>query len=75
MERKNDREKFVELAQNRVNKTLKDIELIGNLSNKSNYSYTEDDAKKIYSVLKSALDEMKARFEIKAAKGKEAFRL
>ena len=75
MERKNDREKFVVLAQNRVNKTLKDIELIGNLSNKSNYSYTEDDAKKIYSVLKSALDEMKARFEIKAAKGKEAFRL
>lgn len=75
MERKSDREKFVELAQNRVNKTLKDIELIGNLSNKSNYSYTEDDAKKIYSVLKSALDEMKARFEIKAAKGKEAFRL
>ena len=75
MERKNDREKFVELAQNRVNKTLKDIELIGNLSNKSNYSYTEDDAKKIYSVLKSALDEMKARFEIKAAKEKEAFKL
>ena len=75
MERKSDREKFVELAQNRVNKTLKDIELIGNLSNKSNYSYTEDDAKKIYSVLKSALDEMKARFEIKAAKGKEEFRL
>ena len=75
MERKIDRDKFVELAQNRVNKTLKDIELIGNLSNKSNYSYTEDDAKKIYSVLKSALDEMKARFEIKAAKGKEAFRL
>jgi hypothetical protein len=75
VERKNDREKFVELAQNRVNKTLKDIELIGNLSNKSNYSYTEDDAKKIYSVLKSALDEMKARFEIKAAKEKEAFKL
>jgi len=75
MERKNDREKFVELAQNRVNKTLKDIELIGNLANKSNYSYTEDDAKRIYSVLKSALEEMKGRFEIKAAKEKEAFKL
>ena len=71
----NDRDNFVKLAQNRVNKALKDIELIGNLSNKSNYSYTEDDVRKIYSVLKNALEEMKARFEIKAAKEKEAFKL
>ena len=71
----NDRDNFVKLAQNRVNKALKDIELIGNLSNKSNYSYTEEDVKKIYNVLKSALDDMKVRFEIKAVKEKEAFKL
>ena len=35
------RERFVDLAQKRVNKTVNDIRLIGNLSNKTNYSYTE----------------------------------
>ena len=69
------RERFVDLAQKRVNKTVNDIRLIGNLSNKTNYSYTEEDVKKIYNVLKSALDDMKVRFEIKAVKEKEAFKL
>ena len=57
------RNKFVELAEKRVNRTLKDIRLIGNLSNKSNYSYTNQDVKKIMSALKEALDEMQARFD------------
>ena len=69
------RERFVDLAQKRVNKTVNDIRLIGNLSNKTNYSYTEEDVKKIYSALRTALDEMKVRFEIKAVKEKEAFKL
>lgn len=69
------RERFVDLAQKRVNKTVNDIRLIGNLSNKTNYSYTEEDVKKIYSALKTALDEMKVRFEIKASEEKEAFTL
>ena len=34
-----DREKFVELAEKRVSKTLRDLQLIGNLSNRSNYQY------------------------------------
>jgi hypothetical protein len=69
------REKFVDLAQKRVNKTVNDIRLIGNLSNKTNYSYTEEDVKKIYSALRSALDEMKAKFEIKSIEEKESFKL
>ena len=69
------RERFVDLAQKRVNKTVNDIRLIGNLSNKTNYSYTEEDVKKIYSALKTALDEMKVRFEIKASEEKEIFKL
>ena len=75
MLRENDRKKFVDLAENRVNKTLNDIRLIGNLSNKSNYSYTDEDVKKIYSVLKVALDDMKVRFELKAGEQKQAFKL
>ena len=73
--RTKDREKFVELAEKRVSRALKDIHLIGNLSNRSNYSYSEEDAKKIYSALKKALDEMKARFDSKGSDQKDIFKL
>lgn len=63
MTRESDRNKFVELAEKRVTRALKDIKLIGNLSNKSNYSYTKADTEKIYRALKRGLDEMKSRFE------------
>jgi hypothetical protein len=69
------REKFVELAEKRVNKALKDIKLIGNLSNRSNYSYTEQDVKKITAALKKALEEMRARFDAKGDPDGSAFKL
>ena len=75
MTRKNDRKKFVQLAEARVSKALKDIRLIGNLSNRSNYDYTEQDAKKIYSALKKAVDEMKQRFDRNGAGEEEIFKL
>ncbi len=75
MSREQDREKFVELAEKRVSKALKDLKLIGNLSNKSNYSYTDQDVKKIYGALKKALDEMKIRFESHGANEEEVFKL
>lgn len=75
MVREADRKKFIELAEKRVNKAIKDIKLIGNLSNKSNYSYTDQDVKKIHSALKGALDEMKRRFDSKGASDDESFKL
>ena len=71
----NPREKFAELAEKRVNKTIKDIKLIGNLSNRSNYSYTDQDVKKILAALKKAIEETKARFESKGDLDKNAFKL
>lgn len=65
MARETDRKKFVELAEKRVRRALKDIKLIGNLSNRSNYSYTDEDARKIYRALKSAVEDLKIRFEQK----------
>ena len=75
MEREIDRKKFIELAEKRVSRALKDIKLIGNLSNRSNYSYTEQDVAKICRVLKRALDDMKGRFESKGNSGNEIFKL
>jgi hypothetical protein len=57
------RDKFIELAEKRVTKAIKDLRLIGNLTNKTNYSYTEDDAKKIVSVLDNELKNLRRKFE------------
>lgn len=56
------REKFVRLAEQRVNRALNDIRLIGNLSNRSAYSFTDDDVKKIFKALQKELEQSKARF-------------
>lgn len=56
------REKFVRLAEQRVNRALNDIRLIGNLSNRSAYSFSDEDIKKIFKTLQKELDQAKTRF-------------
>jgi hypothetical protein len=51
------RKKFVKVAEFRVNRVLGYFRLIGNLSNKNNYSYTDDDVWKIRTALQNKLDE------------------
>ena len=63
MKKKSTREKFVELCEKRVNKTIKDIRLIGNLSNRINYKYDEKDVRKIIKILKTEITNLEARFE------------
>lgn len=63
MAREGDRRKFVELASKRVNRALKDIQLIGNLSNRSNYDYTDQDVAKIFKALTDELAACRKRFE------------
>lgn len=62
--RQGDRRKFVDLAQNRVSKALKDIQLIGNLSNRSNYDYTEEDVAKIMKALSDELSACRKKFDL-----------
>lgn len=56
------RSKFVELAEARVNRALKDLQLIGNLSNRAAYEFTDADVRKVFGALQRALDGAKARF-------------
>lgn len=58
-----DRQKFVRLANRRVSNAMKAIQLVGNLSNKSNYDYTEEDVAQIMKALQSELNACKKRFE------------
>ena len=69
------RERFVILAEKRVNRAIKDIKLIGNLSNRSNYSYTDGEADKILKALESELKNLKFLFKRKNGSEKAGFRL
>jgi hypothetical protein len=69
------REKFVELAEARVNRTLKDLQLIGNLSNRSAYEFSEADVRKIFGALQKAMETAKARFAREGDAGGGEFKL
>ena len=64
----NRREKFIRLATLRTSATLDKLRLIGNLSNKSNYDYSEEDIKKIFSALEEQLRIIKHKFYLKPKK-------
>lgn len=55
--------KFRELAKSRVNKAIKCIQLIGNLANRSHYSYTEDETDQIMNALEKELRMTKQKFK------------
>jgi hypothetical protein len=57
------RERFVHLAQARTRKTIKDLRLIGNLSNRSNYSYDERDIAKIFKAIEDEVRANRLKFE------------
>jgi hypothetical protein len=57
------RQELVAIANRRVNGVLEEIPLIGNLSNRSAYEYTEEDVRKINRALQRELEVMHAKFE------------
>lgn len=69
------RDKFVGLAEARVTRTIKDIRLIGNLSNKNSYTYASKDIKLIFRTLQKEIDAAKARFGGDDTAGGDAFKL
>jgi hypothetical protein len=56
------REKFVELAEKRVTRAIKDLRLIGNLANRSNYEYTDYEVTQIISALEKEIKRLKSTF-------------
>lgn len=55
-------ERFVRLAEARVNKIIKMVRLLGNLSWSSNYEYTTDQVAQIFRTLQTELDTARKRF-------------
>jgi hypothetical protein len=68
-------EKFRRLAEKRVVRAIRDIRLIGNLSNRSNYKYERSEVDKIFSVLERELKQARTRFESARGEDQIHFRL
>ena len=70
------RDNFVRLAESRTNNILKSLDLLGNLSNRSNYSYDDEDVQKIFLALNRKMKEVRHKFDDASKKQKsEEFRL
>ena len=69
------REKFVELAEKRVNRAIRELRLISNLSNTTNYEYSEKDVNQIFKTLESTMKESKAKFRNGGASSEDQFKL
>ena len=63
LETKNNSDHFIDLANKRVPKALKYLDLVGNLANRSNYSYSEEQAKLIKKALKDKVNEICKKFD------------
>lgn len=55
---------FRRLASKRLNKAVKSLRLIGNLSNKNNYRYRKSDVKVIFGALEKELRISKMKFSM-----------
>ena len=69
------RAKFLKLANQRVNRAIEQIRLIGNLSNRSAYEFTEEDSRKIVKALLKAVNAAKARLSKGGMDSDQSFRL
>ena len=54
-------ENFKRLAENRTNKIIDMLNLLGNLSNKSNYSYSEEQVDAIYDAIENEVNAQRNR--------------
>lgn len=69
------RKKFVKLAEARVTRAITQIRLVGNLSNRSAYEFTDDDVRKIFATIQRELNTAKSRFGGEGSSRDSEFRL
>lgn len=70
-ERKTRDERFKEIASRRVRDLLDKMRLLKNCSNKANYSYTEEQIKKIFGVIEEEWKNVKHEFNKHTSKKRE----
>lgn len=58
------RDSFVRLAEKRTTRVLDGLDSLANLSNKSNYAFSEEDVKKIFDAISSKVKSTEKRFSV-----------
>lgn len=66
----NKRERFQKVAENRTNRILETLRLLGNCSNRSNYEYNDEDIVKIFNTIENELKITKFKFSSNSDKKK-----
>lgn len=56
-------ERFRRLAESRGNRLIREISLLGNLANRKNYSYTEQEVEQLFEPIQRELNEVRALFD------------
>lgn len=62
------KDNFKRIAEKRTEKILNDLRLLGNLSNTSNYEYSQKDIDKIFDSIENELNYTKSKFNNKKRK-------
>ena len=57
------RERFIKIAERRVNKILDNLDILSKCSNKRNYEYTEQEVHKIFREIDRKVRETKLKFQ------------
>ena len=71
----NSRANFKRLAEARMDKAIRAIRLIANLSNRSNYTYTDEEAKKLIKALDDEVRLVKFKFSASEVRVNDKFKL
>ena len=64
------RDRFVRIVENRVNRVLNDLDSLGNCSNRRNYEYTKKDVEKIFAEIEKKVNDVKSLFNENPEKAK-----
>ncbi|MBQ3334755.1 MAG: hypothetical protein IJG85_04090 [Eubacteriaceae bacterium] len=67
---KNKKENFKRVAENRTNKIINMISLLGNLNNTSFYEYEDDEIEAIFDAIQSELDKQHKKLKKKNSEKK-----
>ena len=71
----NKRKRFTDLAPIRVNNVLRHLRLVGNMTNKNNYSYDSSEFKKILNDISEELNLIKSKLNAQENKKKKTWKL
>lgn len=66
-------ERFERLAEKRVSEVLKRLRLVANLSNRRNYSYSEEHVRQIIDAIDKELRQVRSRFQQEGEQGAHTF--